>query len=188
MHWNRTVTETGAVLLFATAAMLSGRLLLSGASRPPSPALFPDKGASAGAILTSGATPDRLPTGHIAFAAPETMEVGRPYNVALVLSAREPKLDMETSISRMSRSQRINTAEVKYSLQMDTRLTGPAFDIKSVTPSTQTTNMQEESQWIWSVVPTQAGDQDLHFILDANLDRGGSTAEHTIPVHVRAAR
>jgi len=188
MHWNRTIGQTGGILLFATLALLSGRLLLFGGEKTNTPVLFPDTGESFESIFSSAVTLDRLPTGHIAFDSPNSMEVGHTYKIALALSAGESKTDIESSVARMAGSQPMQSADVKYSLQMDTQLTGPTFDIKSVTPASQTTSIAEESQWIWNVVPTQAGNQALHIILDANLDRGGSTVEQTIEVKVRPAR
>lgn len=188
MQWNKSIGGRGRIVLFATAMLVSGRFLLSGAEGPiRQPVSFPYAGESIKSGLGAGATLDQLPTGRVALNAPGTMNLGRTYRVALVFSTNEHQEELETSVARMAGFGRIETADVKYSLNMDTQLTGPNFDIKCSTPSTQTPTSHDESQWLWDVVPTQAGMQTLHFILHANLDRGGSTVERTVQVRVRGA-
>jgi hypothetical protein len=186
MHWSKSNGGTGGIMLSGTLVLLSGCFLLSGAERANrQPVSFSYANESFGSILGTGTTLDQLPTGRIALSAPSTMNLGRTYSVALVLSATEHAEELLSSVSRIAGFGQFETADVKYSLHMDTQLTGPNFDIKGSTPAIQTTTSQDESQWLWDVVPTQSGMQSLHFILHANLDRGGSTVERTVQVQVR---
>jgi hypothetical protein len=189
MHWSKSISGVGGVMIFGSLLLLSGYLIFSGAKRANrQQASFSNAGESIESILNTGLTLDQLPTGSIALGAPSNMNLGHSYNVALVLSPRKPRRGLESSVSQIVGAGQIETADVKYSLHMDTQLTGPNFDIKSSTPSTQTTTTHDESQWLWDVVPTEAGIQTLHFILHANLDRGGNTVERTVQVQVRDSR
>ncbi len=176
-------------MFFGTLTLISGYLLLSTTERVNrQPVSFPYAGQSVGNVLDIGLTLDQLPTGRMALGAPGTMNLGHTYSVALVLSPREPAKQLESSVSRIAGPEQIETADVKYSLHTDIQLTGPNFDIKCSTPSTKTTTSYRESQWLWDVIPTQSGMQTLHFILHANLDRGGNTVERTLQVRVRDSR
>lgn len=119
----------------------------------------------------------KMDWGNIAFNSPKTMVFGEAKNIQLLLSAAKTP---DQLANLLQDSQNAEKYSIKFSDQMEARLTGTGFEIKPITKEAQSVSGQGVTEWKWEVTPKRFGAQHLHLALDAKIKLDGDDAPHTI--------
>ncbi len=118
-----------------------------------------------------------LKRANIAFNSPDTINLNKTAIVQLLLSMRK---SIETLEQELTHGRNHEGAEIKISDRMQAKLSGPDFEIVSITPETQAISANENTEWKWEVKPKTRGYHYLHLTLSALVKVEGETTLRTI--------
>lgn len=122
-----------------------------------------------------------LPTGNIAFNAPDSMVLGQTYGIHLLLSPRQSVQELQAELQRRVAGQNVlEGAQISIAPDMEARLSGQDFTIGAVTPERQAVSAEQETDWQWDVTPKEAGAQELHLTLNVILTVGKSSLPRSL--------
>jgi hypothetical protein len=143
---------------------------------PPAPSSRP-AAAPEGTEISAKASPDiaaqllaraqqidALPQGKIVLVAPDNMKIGDKQRVAA-------NVGFDVPIEKLRAPAQPDTQQIEGTLGVSTEmsaiLSGPAFDIKPVTPEKQSLVAKHPTVWLWDVEAKQEGQQKLEATLYA---------------------
>jgi hypothetical protein len=108
---------------------------------------------------------DELLEGHVAFNAPENMQIGRTQTIQVMLGVGASVADLLSQITSEGNKE---TASLKVAAKMTATLTGGgAFDISPTGPQMQFVTLTNVTPWAFDVTPKQSGVHELTLALDA---------------------
>jgi hypothetical protein len=119
----------------------------------------------------------RMEFGNIAFNVPQELNVKETALIQLLLSATTALDELQRELTAPGTGV---GAHVKISERMEARLTGPEFDITTITPETQAVSRQVNTEWKWEIKPRRVGTHALHLTLSALVTVDGETTPRTI--------
>jgi hypothetical protein len=96
--------------------------------------------------------------GKIAFEPDREMLVGEAYRVEARISVNET---IENLVAGLSSGGDVKVENIPVSTFMKVRLTGPKFDISSITDERQLVTKSGYREWLWDVTPLESGIQKL---------------------------
>ncbi len=129
-----------------------------------------------------------LPTGSVAFNAPETLIEGESAEIELLLSLQ---LSIERLKEQIAEAGEREGERVRITDEMEATLAGVGFEIEAITPQRQAVSLRDVTQWKWEVEPTRTGVLSLHVTLTGFIEVAGErrprairTFERTLVVRV----
>jgi len=108
----------------------------------------------------------KLCMGKIAFEPERKMIVGEVYRVETRISINE---NVEDLIAGLSSQGKAKVESIPVSTFMKVRLTGPKFDIDSITDERQLVTKSGHQEWMWDVTPMESGMQNLTLSVFAEI-------------------
>ncbi len=120
---------------------------------------------------------EKLPVGNIAFNAPTAIGLEDTASIQLILSLSKPVEELKQMIEAEGEKQ---GESIKVANQMEARLSGPHFQIQTVTPETQVITSEDVTKWAWEAKPLKPGRQKLHLTLSAKFTVQGQPTSRTI--------
>lgn len=99
----------------------------------------------------------RLRTVPIAHEVPEQARFGRAFEVSLVIDAT----GAESAAGTLPGTGRITESEAQVASEARALLSGPAFRIEGLSPTTQSVSTLAPNTWRWNVTPLESGAHDL---------------------------
>jgi len=118
----------------------------------------------------------QLDLGHVAFNAPDRVNVADTVTVVLALS---PDRSREEVAERITGPGQHVVQSVQVSNLMEARLTGEGFRIVAVTPARQAVGTGI-SEWAWDITPEAEGRRTLTLALDALIKVDGETVPRSL--------
>ncbi|MEL6861836.1 MAG: hypothetical protein AAGL11_08360 [Pseudomonadota bacterium] len=107
-----------------------------------------------------------LRTVPIAHETPKSAVFGRPFTVSVAVDATGD----DTAADALSGTGNIVEGEAQISSSVQAFVSGPAFDVEAITPSTQRISPLTENVWRWKVTPNAVGSQELVIELFAIME------------------
>jgi hypothetical protein len=178
------VGATTAVVTFLDGGTDQGPAPVGTTAPPPPPPLDGDKSLfeRVDRVLST------LPTGSVAFNAPETLTEGESAEIELLLSLQ---LSIERLKEQIAEAGEREGERVRITDEMEATLAGVGFEIEAITPERQAVSLRDVTQWKWEVEPTRTGVLRLHVTLTGFVDVAGErrprairTFERTLVVRV----
>lgn len=108
--------------------------------------------------------------GNIAFNTPKTMRMDEAEVVHLVLSPSDPVEQLKKAIRETGK---LEFHQVQYADRMEADLTSESFKITPITPMRQAVRTSGNTEWQWSIKPTESGKQHLFLRLNAIIKVDG---------------
>jgi TIR domain len=156
------------------------------AASPSSAETSPSSSATASAtnaLEAVDAALKKLDLGNIAFKVPERLPVQQHATVILLLSPTQNAAQLTATLRQETAAgEKVESDErIQISGLMEAKLSGPAFDIRAITPEEpQMVSRTEPTEWKWDVTPKQAGQQSLHLTINAIVKFDGANHPRTI--------
>jgi len=143
--------------------------------RPSGDVAVPDPTAHSLALVDSILS--SLAQASVAFNAPVSLNLKGTATIQLLLDINK-SVDQ---LSQMIQAEGVKQGDrVRVASRMEARLTGPGFEITSITPEEQAVSSLEPTEWKWEITPTQPGRHNLHLTLTALLQVGDATSRRAI--------
>ncbi|MEM1296914.1 MAG: hypothetical protein AAGH89_16230 [Verrucomicrobiota bacterium] len=131
---------------------------------------------------------DAFEDANIAFQTPDKMRIGKAQDVELILSLKKT---IEELKSELGKEFPTDGAAIQAAPVMEASLTGAGFEISPAGAQRQVLRQASNTNWIWSVIPRESGQQTLRLRLSAMISIQGMAAplevksfEREIPVEV----
>ena len=118
---------------------------------------------------------ESLGIGNIAFNTPETLQLGQPKVIHLVLSVRKSIDELKSTITVEGKKEGHN---IRISDQMAARLSGLGFKIEAITPEAQAISQASVTEWKWLVEATKTNKQSLFLTISVLLDTEKASRIH----------
>ena len=162
-------------LLLAACGALPDESAEPGGGFPSEPEPTEAPGAVASGTATALPAPDpaevarsaltQLTQGRIVYNPPEEMQFGQPERVEVRISL-DPEANLESGLQGSGLPVE---EQIPVSTFMSVRLTGPAFEITSLSSEEQIIAQDTYTQWSWDVVPVRSGEQRLTLTVTARV-------------------
>ncbi|GAB1594731.1 hypothetical protein [Lysobacter claricitrinus] len=117
-----------------------------------------------------------LQPGHVAFNAPQAINIEQTVLVQLVVS---PDASEATLRERIEGPGKVASESVQVANTMQARLTGEGFRIVAQTPERQLVS-SGVTEWAWEITPEAPGRHTLNLSLDALVPLDGETVPRTL--------
>lgn len=121
--------------------------------------------------------------GNIAFNNPQTMGYGQTTTVQLLLSGNKTGAQLLSIVTEDGSKE---SYKVRFTNDMEARLTGSAFEITPVTPERQAVSTTGVAEWKWAIRAKEVGEQKLFLTLNANLLVNDRERQHTVHTFSKA--
>ncbi|MGY4517379.1 hypothetical protein ACVWWW_002947 [Lysobacter sp. HA18] len=118
----------------------------------------------------------QLQPGHVAFNAPQAVNIEQTVLVQLVVS---PDANEATLRERIEGPGKVTSESVQVANMMQARLTGEGFRIVAQTPERQLVS-SGVTEWAWEITPQAPGHHTLNLSLDALVSLDGQTVPRTL--------
>lgn len=143
-----------------------------GFGAPESETVFAPQMRSSAGEAAPEAFADTMREAPIAYAAPQTAQFARAFNVSLAIDATgdDSAADALSPATEVTEGVALVTERVRASVS------GAAFEIEALSPETQKLSPVTENVWRWRVTPRQPGEQELA------VEVFGFDGEDAIPV------
>ena len=115
--------------------------------------------------------------GNIVFNAPQAMRLRETRRVHLLLG---PSQTVEELEDMLSSSDTLMHARVRFANRMQAKLTGDGFEVKPITPELQAASARDVTEWKWDVIASEAGEHELHLVLNAIIEVEGKDLPRAI--------
>ncbi|KFL37324.1 hypothetical protein [Arenimonas donghaensis] len=146
------------------------------AEADPLPTPTPPGDAPSDAVRAVDQALAQLDLGHVAFNAPDRVNVADSVTVVLALS---PDRAREEVAERITGPGEHVVQSVQVSNLMEARLTGEGFRIVAVTPARQAVGTGI-TEWAWDITPEAEGRRTLTLALDALIKVDGETVPRSL--------
>ncbi len=124
----------------------------------------------------------QLEWGNIVFNAPKAMQFKETRTIELLLSNSVSEQQLRAELEKV---ERIESARVRISNQMEARLSGAGFRIEAILPEKQAVGSEDIVKWKWDVTATEVGSHRLHLTLSAILTVSGRDTPFVIRTYDR---
>ena len=121
---------------------------------------------------------DALPLGNIAFNTPESIPLGHTATIELLASLKEAEAELRQSVHAVGAVE--SAHDIKFSNQMEAKVTGIGFRIEPITPERQAVSRTQETNWRWQIEPTKSDALELNLTLSALIKIDGESSARTI--------
>lgn len=116
--------------------------------------------------------------GSIAFNTPEELNVHERHVIQLLLDPSEiAPAELESKLSEPGAA---SSARIRIAENVEAILTGPAFEIRPITPEVQAISREEPTEWRWEVEPREEGTHRLFLTINALIPSAGGERRRAV--------
>jgi hypothetical protein len=152
-----------------------GKTTGKGATRPPPSSSGPQPDDLNGRVARAQQYFSKLKEGTYTFAPPSPIKVDEWRTIGVAASIKKDAQELEKMLRQIvPDAGRMESVGGKVGPMMEAKLTGESFDIKAVSPASQTIAEDAAARWLWEVKAKEPGKRRLHLVVTAIIPDGSA--------------